>query len=210
VETARGRVVARDAIVATDGYALGQGGVLGHLRRRIIPIRTYIAATEPVPDDVARQVLPGGRPVIDTHKVVFHIQPSPDGERILFGGRAGRDDGSLEATAGRLHRHFARLFPALEGVRVSHCWDGFFGFSFDQLPHIGAHDGVHYALGYCGTGIPLGTYLGHKLALRVLGAAGAETAFDERRFPTIPLYTGEPWFLPALVRYYAFRDSLPG
>ena len=93
---------------------------------------------------------------------------------------------------------------------MSHCWDGFFGFSFDQLPHIGAHDGVHYALGYCGTGIPLGTYLGHKLALRVLGAAGAETAFDERRFPTIPLYTGEPWFLPALVRYYAFRDSLPG
>ena len=209
VSTERGDLKARDVVVATNAYTGHDDSIFRYVRRRLIPIDSFVAATELISADRLQRILPGGRPVIDTHKVVFHIQPAPDGTRLIIGGRATRRDGSLRATAGLLHRHFGELFPDFRDIRLSHCWEGRFAFTFDYLPHIGTHEGVHYALGYCGTGVPLGTYLGHKLALRILGAPDAETVFADRPFPTIPFYTGRPWFLPGLVRYYAFRDTLP-
>jgi glycine/D-amino acid oxidase-like deaminating enzyme len=72
---------------------------------------------------------------------------------------------------------------------------------------MGVHSGVHYALGYCGSGVMLSTYFGHKLGLRILGAPDAASPFDDRRFTTRPFYTGTPWFLSAVMAYYAWRDS---
>ena len=62
-----------------------------------------------------------------------------------------------------------QIVPSLEGVKISHCWTGKTAFTFDMMPHTGSHDGVEYAMGWCGSGVPMGTYLGHKTALRVLG-----------------------------------------
>ena len=209
VETPRGRLAAGEVIVATNAHTGADNPVFRYLRRGVVPIRSYIIATEPVAPERLARILPGNRPVIDTRKVLFHIQPSPDGRRLIFGGHAGRNYGDLRTLVRRIHRHFARLFPDFDGVRVSHASEGYFGFSFDSLPHIGRRDGVHYATAFCGTGLPMGTWLGHKLALRILEAPDATTAFDDRPFPRPPLYTGRPWFLPAVVRYYHLRDSLP-
>ena len=63
-------------------------------------------------------------------------------------------------------------------------------------------------MGLCGVGIPMGTYLGHKTALRVLDDPAAATAFDGRPFPTRPFYTGKPWFLPLGIAWYNLRDRL--
>ncbi len=82
------------------------------------------------------------------------------------------------------------------------------GWSFDRLPHIGTLGGIHYAAGYCGSGVPMATWLGRKVALRILGEPEAETAFDGQNFPTRPFYRGNPWFLPLVVRYHNFRDRL--
>jgi glycine/D-amino acid oxidase-like deaminating enzyme len=209
IATSRGTIRARDVIVATNAYTGGDMPLLSYLRRRLIPVNSYAMATEPILPELLRSAVPGGRPVITSHKVVFHIQPTPDGTRLIMGGRAGRRDGSLETTARHLHDHFAACFPQLRDVRIARVWDGYFAFTFDYLPHIGQRDGVHFFVGCCGTGIPLGSYLGHKLALRVMGKPGGETAFDNVPFPTMPLYGGDPWFLPGVVRYYAFRDALP-
>jgi glycine/D-amino acid oxidase-like deaminating enzyme len=76
-----------------------------------------------------------------------------------------------------------------------------------MYPHVGAHDGIHYAMGYCFVGIPLGTHLGRKAALRILGRVEeARTAFDDLPFPTAPFYTGNPWFVPAAMKYYDWAD----
>ncbi len=99
-----------------------------------------------------------------------------------------------------------KVFPGLADVRLSHCWTGNMGFTFDKLPHSGRHEGVWYATGLCGVGIPMGTYLGHKTALKVLGDPAGETAFDGRPFPTIPFYAGDPWFLPLTVGWFNLRD----
>lgn len=210
VRTGHGTLRAGQVVIATNAYTGRDGPVFEYLRRRLIPVNTYAAATEPVPPELIKALVPGGRPIITSHKVVFHIQPTPDGTRLIIGGRAGRRDRDMRTTAARLHAHFAQRFPKFAPIRLARCWDGYFAFTFDYLPHIGMRDGVHYAVGCCGTGIPMGSYLGRKLALRLLGkAVESKTAFDERPFPTVPLYDGEPWFLPGLVRYYGLRDALP-
>jgi len=66
---------------------------------------------------------------------------------------------------------------------------------------------VHYAMGYCGSGVGMASYLGMRLGQQVLALPEGKTAFDNIPFPTRPLYTGNPWFLPAMVRWYRWRDK---
>ena len=85
---------------------------------------------------------------------------------------------------------------------------GYVGYTFDNLPHIGQQDGIYYAMGYCGSGICLSSYFGHKLGLQLLGEPDGQSAFNRPRFQTRPLYRGKPWFLAAAVRYYQWLDRL--
>ena len=80
--------------------------------------------------------------------------------------------------------------------------------SFDKLPHVGIRDGVHYAMGYCGVGLPMGTWMGHRVGLKLLGKPEGATPFDGRGFPTRPFYTGHPWFMPAMMAYYDLKDRI--
>ena len=80
------------------------------------------------------------------------------------------------------------------------------GLSFDRIPHVGVHDGMHYALAMNGTGVPVGTHLGRKIALRLLGSPEGRTAYDDLPFPTRPTYNGNPWFVPWIARWWRFRD----
>ena len=109
--------------------------------------------------------------------------------------------------AGALRMAISRSNPELAGIGLTHSWAGFVAFTFDSLPHMGVRDGVHYALGYNGSGVTLSTWFGRKLGLRILGAPEAASPFADRRFSTRPFYTGRPWFLSAVMAYYAWRDS---
>ena len=101
------------------------------------------------------------------------------------------------------------MFPELASVRVSHTWMGFVAYTFDELMHVGRHDGIHYAMGYCGSGVGMGSYLGMRVGQQVLGRAEGRTAFDGLPFETRPLYDGRPWFLAPSVAWYRMRDRLP-
>ncbi|MSP83809.1 MAG: FAD-dependent oxidoreductase [Alphaproteobacteria bacterium] len=203
ITTSRGRIAARDVIVATNGYT---GAPTPHLRRRVIPVAAYMIATEPLGENGVRRLLPTRRTMIDSKTNIFWARPSPDGKSLLFGARTGIDDGDLSRKAILLHGHMTEVYPELANVRMTHCWTGNMGFTFDLLPHAGVVDGVHFATGYCGVGLPMGTWLGHKSALKVLGDKGGRTPFDDLPFPTRPFYNGRPWFLGPLLRYYAWRD----
>jgi len=98
----------------------------------------------------------------------------------------------------------------LSETRFTHSWSGRIAFPRDQMPHLGVLDGIHFALGYSGSGVAMAPYLGHKIALKVLGSAEGDTALDGVPFPTIPLHRGRPWFLPVLDLCYRVRDRLEG
>ncbi|MCY4480312.1 MAG: FAD-dependent oxidoreductase [Rhodospirillales bacterium] len=126
--------------------------------------------------------------------------------RILSGGLTPDPPADLAQKARYLYDAMVQIVPSLEGVKISHCWTGKTAFTFDMMPHTGSHDGVEYAMGWCGSGVPMGTYLGHKTALRVLGDPEAASPFDGRPFPTWPFYTGRPWFLPLAVAWNKRKD----
>ena len=113
-------------------------------------------------------------------------------------------------SAHRLYQLMTGLFPSLKGVKISHSWSGFVAMSRDHLPHVGLRDGVHYALGYSGSGVAMAPYLGWKAALKVLGKADGGSPFDGTPFPAVPFYNGKPWFLPFVERYYRLQDRREG
>ena len=204
VETAKGAVEAREVIVATNGYTTA---LMPWLQRRVIPIGSYIIATEELPEATIDRLFPGDRIASDTCKVVYYYRASPDRKRVLFGGRVSASETTPLAGAARLRQDMCRIFPELEGVALSHAWSGTVAYSFDELAHTGVHDGVHYAMGYCGSGVSMAPYLGMRAGQKVLGLREGITAFDGLPFPTRPLYQGKPWFLPAAVAWYRWKDQ---
>jgi hypothetical protein len=82
-----------------------------------------------------------------------------------------------------------------------------FGYTFDTLPHLGVRDGVHYCMGYCGSGVSLSTHFGRKIGLQILGRPEGRTALDDLPFATRPLYYGTRWFLTPSVLAYRMLDA---
>jgi len=77
-----------------------------------------------------------------------------------------------------------------------------------MVPHMGVHEGVHYALGCQGSGVAMASYLGNQVALKILGRTNRPCAFDGLPFPTRPLYRGNPWFLPIVGSWYRLSDRV--
>ncbi len=205
VSTAKGALRARDVIIATNGYT---DGVSPWHRRRVIPIGSYMIATEPLPTELMDRLMPTHRTIGDTRKVIYYYRPSPDRRRIIFGGRVTGNETDTLKSGPLLHRDLVQLFPELAGHKVSHTWMGFIGYTFDDLAHVGKHKGIHYSLGYCGSGVAMASYLGTRIAQQLLGKDEGKTAFDGLRFQTRPFYTGKPWFLSASVGIFRMRDRL--
>jgi glycine/D-amino acid oxidase-like deaminating enzyme len=147
--------------------------------------------------------------ISDTKRVLTYFRPSPDGQRILWGGRSSFGPVTPEQAAPRLHAMMCAVFPELEKVRVTHSWTGSVAFTFDYLPHLGVEQGLHYAAGCQGSGVAMATWMGHNAALKIAGAGNAGFALDGLPFPERALYHGDPdWFLPIVGTWYRLRDHI--
>jgi glycine/D-amino acid oxidase-like deaminating enzyme len=205
VTTPGSSLQARNVVVATNGYT---GSVTPALRRRVVPVTSYMIATAPLSPNLMATLMPKRRMLSDSNRLLCYFRPSPDNTRVLFGGRPAYTDIGPKRAAERLSRYMTRIFPELHGVELSHSWFGYIAYTFDRLPHMGERDGMHYAMGYCGSGVVMSTWLGRKAALRLLGYAEGKSAFAELGHPTSPLYYGRPWFLPFVQAWYQGADML--
>lgn len=198
-------VTAGQVLMAVNGYT---DAADRWLRRRLVPARSRILATAPIPPSLMATLMPKGRMLGETRTLFHYFRPSPDGTRILIGGR---DTGWHEKAAGNgsgLRRDMVEIFPDLAGVEITHNWAGRVAFSRSHLPHLFWHDGVVYACGYCGSGVVWATWLGRKAGLALLGDPEAETALASRPPPWVPLFEGWPWFMPAVHAWYAWKDRV--
>ena len=203
VETDRGPIIAREVIVGTNGYT---DGAVPALRRRIIPIGSYIIVTDVLPENLAHELSPKGRMFFDTKNFLFYWRLTPD-RRMLFGGRASFRPTSVERTAEILHRGLVEVHPQLRSTPIAYAWGGKVGFTVDRMPHVGRLGGVTYAMGYCGTGVAMSTYLGMRVAQWLGG--GSAPALARLPFPVVPApYEGRPWFLPLIGEWFRFQDRL--
>lgn len=208
VATARGDITAGEVIAATNGYT---GRATLSLARRLVPMPSYLIATEELGAERVKAVIPNSRMIVETGSKHLYFRPSPDGQRIVLGGRAALHHIPLPDAAQRLKRELQRLLPQLGDFGVSHCWSGQIAFTRSDLPAIGQNSaGLWYALGCNGSGVALMPYLGHKLALKILGRPDHATAYDDVPFKAVPLYDGTPWFQPALTYWWRAKDAWRG
>jgi len=206
VTTSAGEVAARDVLFATDAYT---DGAAPALQRRYIPVGSYIIVTAPLSRDAAASLLPRRRTAFDSKHFLHYFRLTAD-DRLLFGGRAEfapPNERTTRRAAAILRRDLESVFPQLAEVAIDYAWGGTVGFTRDQMPRAGLLDGVYYAGGYGGHGVAMATHLGEQIARRIAGEA-IESPFFDDRFPAIPLYSGNPWFLPLVGAYYRLMDVL--
>lgn len=202
VKTETGAITCKDVLLATNGYS---DGLVPQVRRRIIPLGSYLIATEPMRGDLADQTIPHRRMLFDTKNFLYYWRITPD-NRMLFGGRASFAPTTLWRARDWLYAAMIRVHPQLKGLRVERAWAGQVGFTFDRMPHIGRVKGITYAMGYCGTGVAMSTYFGQLAANWIVD--GELPSCWKRPFPTVPLYREQPWFLRPAGWYYRLLDRL--
>ena len=201
VEASRGVIHAGHVISATNAYTdAGQPW----LRRRLVPVISEMIATEELGENMVRSLMPGLNMYGEAMQLGHYYRPSPDGKRILLGGRRMSSDPAKARK--RLVGGLTSIFPQLADIAISNHWFGFVAFPFDQLPKLAVHDGVIYPSGYCGSGTVWARWLGQKAAHMVLGDLDG-SAFHGIPFRTMPFYSGDPWFLPLAMGLYAIQDK---
>lgn len=201
-----GKTSAERVAICTNGYT---GKQFSYFRRRILPIRSAIIVTEELPADLVAKLMPKARMCGDSRRVGAYYRPTPDGKRILFGGRSSGIIDEPEKNAILVQRYMAEIFPDLKNVAISHVWSGLVAYTFDHAPHIGQHDGLYYAMGYCGSGVARSSYFGQKLGYKMSDQADkGRTSFDDLDFGTKPFYSGNPWFMPMVLNWHRLADRL--
>lgn len=208
VTTARGSISARDVIMATNGYT---GAESPAFRNALMPIASFMIATEPLGANRVRDLIPQGRMIVETRSRTCYYRPSPDGERILLGGRAALRHIDPKHSGPILRELLLSVLPQLSDTRISHSWLGTLGFTMDHVPRIGRdRHGVHFALGYSGSGVAMAPYLGWRVAQKVLGSAEADCGFDRLTLDPVPLRFGLPLALPFVEMWYRLKDMREG
>ena len=205
IETARGKVEADHILVGTNGYT---DGVDPWLRRRLVPVRSRIIATAPLSNNLMSELMPKGVMCSETRKLHYYYRPSPDGRRILFGGRDGTIAGEPIWPTDSLKRALADIFPVLDGVDITHSWHGNIAMNRDMIPRIFSRHGTRYAAGYCGSGVVWARWAGQRAALQILGDGCGQSALDFRAPPAVPFFNGKAWFLPIIFAWLTLQDRL--
>ena len=206
VQTSRGAITAREVILASGAYTTEATLAL---RKKIIPIGSYIIATEVLPDHLARELSPRNRMIYNSKHFLYYYRLTPD-NRILFGGRAAffpETENTVRRSAEILRRGMIDVYPQLRDAKVEYVWGGTLDFAFDIMPHAGQMDGMYYAVGYAGHGVAMATYQGQKMAELIAGDK-PDNPFVGIPFPGAPLglYNGKPWFLPFAGAWYKVLD----
>jgi glycine/D-amino acid oxidase-like deaminating enzyme len=204
--TSRGPLFARDVLIGTSGYT---SNATPALQKKIIPIGSFIIATERLPETLARELSPRNRMIYDSKHYLYYYRLTPD-NRMLFGGRAAffpETRNTIHKSAEILRRGMIGVYPQLRDVKVEYAWGGTLDFCFDTMPHAGRMDGLYYAVGYAGHGVAMATYLGTKIAEEMISGSSGNP-YANIPFPSAPLglYNGRPWFLPFAGAYYKVLD----
>ena len=209
LHTARGTVSAQQVLLATGASRHGGYGSFGWLRRRIVPIGSFIVVTEPLGRERAQALLAERRTYVTVANIHHYFRLTAD-DRLVFGGRArfAVSSPQSDAASGEILRAgLAETFPQLGPVRLDYCWGGLVDVTQDRLPHAGERNGLYYAMGYSGHGTLMSVHMGERMAAVMAGDANANP-WEGRKWPAIPGHFGPPWFLPAVGLYYTLKDRL--
>lgn len=207
VHTPRGRINARHVILGVNAHI---NGLEPGLRRFIMPVGTYIVATEPLGEMRAKSLLPTNAAVADINLALDYFRLSAD-YRLLFGGRVSYSRIDPLSIRRSIRSRMLTIFPKLEDVKIDYAWGGDVAITRNRAPHFGRlADNIYFAQGFSGHGIALSGLAGQLMAEAI---AGREERFDVfTRIPHTP-FPGGVWtrtpILVAAMAWARMRDALP-
>jgi glycine/D-amino acid oxidase-like deaminating enzyme len=206
VVTSRGALLTREVLLASGAYTTSATPAL---RKKLIPIGSYIIATEVLPADLARELSPRNRMIYDSKHFLYYYRLTPD-NRMLFGGRAAffpESENTVRESGELLRQGMLDVYPQLRETKVEFVWGGTLDFAFDVMPHSGKIDGMHFAMGFAGHGVAAATWMGTKLAGVICGEPD-DNPFSRISFPgaQLGLRSGNTWALPLAGMYYRLLD----
>jgi glycine/D-amino acid oxidase-like deaminating enzyme len=200
VSTPRGVIDTGAVLVATNAYA---DALVPALRRRVLPMGSFIIATEPLDPTLAAAVLPTRRMCFNDRNLLWYWRLDDEG-RMVFGGRKRLGSVQLEEARDFLYASMVAVHPQLAGVRIERAWGGNVALTLDRLPHCGRIDGLWYATGCNGSGVALNTWMGHRMAGAVCG--DELPPFAELSYKAIPLHALRQAWLPVVSAWFRFQD----
>ncbi|GAB2996847.1 FAD-dependent oxidoreductase [Arenimonas maotaiensis] len=205
-KTAHGEVACDFAVLAGNAYV---HGIAPELDAKIMPVGTYIGATAPLGEALARDLIRNDMAVADVNWALDYFRLSAD-HRLLFGGRASYSTLPPPDLAGTLRRRMTRVFPRLAGIEMEYVWGGYVDISLSRAPHWGRlGQNIYYAQGFSGHGIAATGLAGRILAEAIRGQAGRLDAFariPHRDFPGGRLLRTP--LLVAAMAWFKLRDAL--
>lgn len=206
LRTAQGEVACNFAVLAGNAYV---HGIAPELDSRIMPVGTYIGATEPLGADRARSLISNDMAVADVNWALDYFRLSRD-HRLLFGGRASYSTLPPPNLRRTLQRRMARVFPQLADVKMDTVWGGYVDISMNRAPHWGRlGSNVYFAQGFSGHGIAATGLAGRIIAEAIRGQADRLDAFS--RIGHRPFPGGRVFRTPMLVAamaWFKLRDAL--
>tara|TARA_B110000908_G_scaffold38985_1_gene47012 strand:- start:86 stop:1411 length:1326 start_codon:yes stop_codon:yes gene_type:complete len=194
----------QQVLMATNGYT--QPSVSMFLAKRVMPVPSFIIVTEELGKNRVQALLPGGHCMVETRQRFCYYRATPCGKRIMLGSRVALHAITPQQALTTLTTKLTEIFPSLKDTKISHCWTGFTGFSFSKLPNIGCHNGIYHAMGYCGNGVAMAPYLGHKAALKMLHPEQQFSVFEQTPLQSRIYHHGSTWHMPAASAWYRTRD----
>jgi gamma-glutamylputrescine oxidase len=210
VRTALGEVACEFVVMAGNVYLNEYGKrVAPDLGRRIMPVGTYIVATEPMDKARADALISGRNAVCDTNFILDYFRTTAD-HRMLFGGRVSYSSYTPPKLVASMRQRMLAVFPQLADLDVPHSWGGFVDITMNRGPDFGrVGTNIYYLQGFSGHGLALSGMAG-KLAAEAID--GQATTFDlMARLRHMPFPGGALLRTPALVLgmlYYQIRDLL--
>ena len=207
---ARHACSAQQVLLATGAARHGGYGSFGWLRRRIVPIGSFIVVTEPLGAERASALLRRAPHLRDggQHPPLLpaHARP-PAGVRRARALRASRARSRTPPAARSCAPAWPRSSRNCATCGIDYCWGGLVDMTQDRLPHAGERDGLYYSMGYSGHGTQMSVLMGQRMAAVMAGDA-MPIPWRGRDWPAIPGHFGPPWFLPAVGLYYRLKDRL--
>ena len=200
IVTNRGLVRSKHLIIATNAYTDKN---LPWLRKKLIPVISEMISTSEIGNNRVNSLMPKLSTFGEALNLFHYFRPSPDGKRILIGGRRIRYNNKDKTK--KLMNGLLEIFPELKEVEISNHWYGYVTFPFDQIPKLVMYNGIIYAAGYCGSGTVWSRWFGKKAAEIILNFE-QRSAFYNIPFKKIPFYNGYPWFVPIAIEYFKFQD----
>ncbi|MGD0639246.1 MAG: FAD-binding oxidoreductase [Roseiarcus sp.] len=204
--TPRGALQADRVLIATGA---SRRVPVSYFRRRLVAVGSFVIATEPLSDDLARRIMPTRRSATTTKNIGNYFRLAAD-NRLIFGGRArfAMSSPTSDVKSGKLlEARMRELFPELRDARIDYCWGGLVDMTADRLPRAGEHDKLFYAMGYSGHGTQMAVHMGQIMA-RVMSGEASANPLSGLRWPAVPGHFGPPWFLPFVGAYYRLQDWL--